>query len=441
MSGTGGPGSLGGPNHPVVVAPLVSRFVSFPEWARLEEPAGRSPGATYPEGFVASGIVAGLKESGKPDMGVLAVAPEWRSKAASAAVFTTNAFAAAPVVINRTETDLAHLLAVVMSSGNANACTGQPGLVVARAMQKACAETLGVPPATVGLGQTGIIGVQQDPEKLAAGARKAAGAVKPEGGPDFDRAIMTTDKFPKMCALEVTLSEGTVRLGVCAKGAGMISPAMATMLCVVTTDAALDPADMQLLLGKSIDRSFNRVTVDGEMSTNDSVLFLSSAASGVKPGAEGLRRLGAALDAMLLRIALMMVADGEGATKVMRLSVAGAEDEAQAKRVARAVADSPLVKTCMHGEDPNWGRVISSAGAAMAGRSLPDSTLHLCGVLTVEGGAAAVVSPEDRVRLHAGMKEPEIDIALDLGLGMASAEIFFADMGHEYIVINAEYHT
>jgi glutamate N-acetyltransferase/amino-acid N-acetyltransferase len=159
------------------------------------------------------------------------------------------------------------------------------------------------------------------------------------------------------------------------------------------------------------------------------------------PGAEGLRRLGAALDAMLLRIALMMVADGEGATKVIRLKVAGAEDEAQAKKVARAIADSPLVKTCMNGQDPNWGRVISSAGAAMAGRSLPRSTLQLCGVLTVQGGAAAVVSAEDDAKLHAGMKDPEIDIALDLGLGSAATEVFFADMGHEYIVINAEYHT
>jgi len=237
------------------------------------------------------------------------------------------------------------------------------------------------------------------------------------------------------------LDEGVVRLGVCAKGAGMISPAMATMLCVATTDAIVEPTAMRGLLSKAIGRSFNRVTVDGEMSTNDSVLFLSSGASGVKPGAEGLHRLGAALDAMLLRIALMMVADGEGATKVMRVSVCGAQDEAQAGKVARAIADSPLVKTCMHGEDPNWGRIISSAGAALVGWSLPKSTLHLCGVLTVQGGAAAVLSAGERARLHTGMKEPEIDIDLDLGLGDAAAEVFFADMGHEYIVINAEYHT
>ncbi len=437
-----GPGSaVGGANHPVVVAPRASRFVMFPEWARLEEPAAGSPGATYPLGFVASGIVAGLKESGKPDIGVLAVAPEWRDKAASAAVFTTNAFAAAPVVVNRTETDLAHLQAVVMSSGNANACTGAPGLAVARAMQKGCAEVLGVPARNVGLGQTGIIGVQLDPAKLEAAARKAAEAVKPGGGPEFDRAIMTTDRFPKMTALEVALPEGTVRLGVCAKGAGMISPAMATMLCVVTTDAELSPDDMQSLITTAADGSFNQATVDGEMSTNDSVLFLSSGASGVKPGAEGLSRLGAALEAMLLRIALMMVADGEGATKVIRVVAEGAEDEAQAKKVARAIADSPLVKTCMNGQDPNWGRIISSAGAALAGRHLPDSKLHLCGVLTVQGGAAAPVSADDREKLHAGMKDPEIEIDLELGLGTASAVVFFADMGHEYVVVNAEYHT
>jgi glutamate N-acetyltransferase/amino-acid N-acetyltransferase len=441
MSGTGGVAGLGGPDHPVVVTPLQSRFIALPEGARLEEPACGSPGATYPVGFVASGIVTGLKDSGRPDMGVLAVAPQWRDTATSAAVFTTNAFAAAPVVVNRKETDLALLQGVVMNSGNANACTGEPGLVVARAMQKACAATLGVPPANVAVGSTGIIGVQLDRDGMAAGAAKAAAAVEAGGGPDFDRAIMTTDRFPNMCALEVTLPEGTVRLGVCAKGAGMISPAMATMLCVVTTDAVVSSVELQGLLKKAIDGSFNRVTVDGEMSTNDTVLFLSSGASGVKPDAAGLESLGAALDAMLLRVALMMVADGEGATKIVRLSVAGAEDEAQAKKVGRAIADSPLVKTCMHGGDPNWGRVISSAGAAMAGHSLPKARLYLSDVLVVEGGAAAAVSEADNIKLHAGVKQPEIDIALDLGLGAGSTEVFFADMGHEYITVNAEYHS
>ena len=190
-------------------------------------------------------MVAGLKDSGRPDMGVLTVAPEWRAKATSACVFTTNAFAAAPVVLNRTECDLGHLVAVVMNSGNANACTGEPGLAVARSMQKACADALGVPAAQVAVASTGIIGVQLDSGVVTRGAVKAAQAVKADGGPEFNRSIMTTDRFPKICAVSVETSAGVVRLGVCGKGAGMIAPAMATMLCVVTTDAELDPETMQ----------------------------------------------------------------------------------------------------------------------------------------------------------------------------------------------------
>lgn len=435
MSGTGGPA------HPVVAAPAESRFWSLPAGARLVDGAGTSPGVTYPAGFLAGGTVAGLKESRRPDMGVLAIAPEWRAAATSAAVFTTNAFAAAPVVVNRTECALDSLVAVVMNSANANACTGEPGLAVARAMQRSCAEALGVPPRQVAVASTGIIGVQLDPAIVTAGARMAAMAMTPDGGPDFNRAILTTDRFPKACALEVDTGEGTVRLGACAKGAGMISPAMATMLCVVTTDAALEPADMRALLVSAVGRSFNRITVDGEMSTNDTVLFMSSGASGARLSIAGLERFGAALDSLLLRLALMMVADGEGATKIMRLRVEGAESEATAVTVARAVAGSPLVKTAMHGGDPNWGRIISSAGAALAGRSLPRSALYLCDVKVVEGGAACPVSTEDRLNMVAAMKRPEVDIRLDLGLGQCSTELFFADLGHDYITINAEYHT
>ena len=431
----------GGMHHPVVVAPQESRFFVVPDGVVLVEPAGESPGATFPAGFLASGVVAGLKNSGRTDMGVLAVAPEWRSQATSAAVFTTNAFAAAPVVVDRTECDLDHLVAVAMNSANANACTGEPGLAVARAMQQACAEVLAAPTSAVAVGSTGIIGVQLDAAFMAHGVKKAAEAIGPDGGPDFNRAIMTTDRFPKMCAFEVDTPAGTVRLGVCAKGAGMISPAMATMLCVVTTDAVLTPEEMHSLLRTAVGHSFNRVTVDGEMSTNDSVFFLSSGASGVRPDAVGRGQVGAALEAMLLRIALMMVADGEGATKIMRLNVAGAETEKSAIAVGRAIANSPLVKTAMCGGDPNWGRIISSAGAAMATRCLPKATLQLCGVTVVENGAACAVSQNDRAEMTAAMKRPEIDIDLDLGLGTFSTELFFADMGHEYITINAEYHT
>ena len=188
-------------------------------------------------------------------------------------------------------------------------------------------------------------------------------------------------------------------------------------------------------------KSFNRITVDGEMSTNDSVWFLASGASGIAPAGCDLELVGEALEAMLTRVALMMVADGEGATKIMWLRVDGAENEAGAERVARAIANSPLVKTAMHGGDPNWGRVISAAGAAMAGRSLPNAKLLLGGVLVVEDGAACPVSDADREKMTAAVRRPEVDIELDLGLGQSSAELFFADMGHEYITINAEYHT
>lgn len=433
--------AAGGPWHPVVVDPAQSRFWSLPNGVHLMEEGGSSPGVTFPAGFQASGLVVGLKESGRPDMGVLAVAPDWRRGATSAAVFTTNAFAAAPVVVTRTECDLDALVAVVMNSANANACTGEPGLAVARAMQHSCAEALGLPPTQVAVGSTGIIGVQLDAAVVTAGAQRAAMAVGTGGGPDFNRAIMTTDRFPKACALEVETSDGVVRLGACAKGAGMLAPALATMLCVVTTDAIVPPDDMRSFLAGSVDRSFNRVTVDGEMSTNDMVLFFASGASSVRLSDAGRERFEAALDALLLRLALMMVADGEGASKIMRLRVDGAESEANAAAVARAVADSPLVKTAMHGGDPNWGRIISSAGAALAGRSLPRSILHLCGVKVVEGGTATSVSEDDRAKMVAAMGQPEIDIHLHLGLGEWSTELFFADLGHEYITINAEYHT
>ena len=431
----------GGPDHPVVVAPLHSRFLSFPRSVTLVEPEGHSPGATFPAGFLAGGVVAGIKESGRPDLGVLAVAPAWRTKACSAAVFTTNAFAAAPVKVNQTRCDLGHLVAVVVNSGNANACTGEEGMAVARAMQSSTADALGVRPEQVAVGSTGIIGVQLDAVMVGRGVKKAVESLGPDGGQEFNRSIMTTDRFPKICAGKVKTSAGTVRLGICAKGAGMIAPAMATMICVVTTDAELTPKQAQSVLRTAVAGSFNRVTVDGEMSTNDTVLFLASGASGVRMSTLALAEFGAALNALMLRLALMIVADGEGATKIMRLRVVGADTQKNAARVARAIGDSALVKTAMHGGDPNWGRIVSSAGAAMAGRTLPRVSLQLCGVTVVENGAACPVSRKDHAHMAAEMKLPEIDIRIDLGLGKASAELYFADMGHEYITINAEYHS
>jgi len=434
-------GSRPEPYHPIVTAPHLSQFWAVPECAKLIEEDGVSPGITYPAGFLASGVAAGLKESGKPDVGAVAVAPELRERVSSSAVFTPNAFAAAPVIVTRSVCDLGRLKAVVINSGNANACTGEQGIVAAKAMQEAAAKELGLTASEVALGSTGIIGVQLDSDAASAGARKAVRSLTPNGGPQFSVAIMTTDRFPKACALEVQTEQGTFRVGACAKGAGMISPAMATMLCVATTDALLTPLEAQALFAQAVAQTFNRVTVDGQMSTNDSAIFLASGASGIRPAGESLYRLGRALEAVLLRVALMMVADGEGATKIVRLKVTGAESAAQAEKTARCVADSPLVKTAMHGSDPNWGRVMAAAGAAMAGRALPRAALWLCGIQVVAHAEACSLSSSEQSALHRKMKGPEIDIVLDLGVGESSSEVYFADLGHEYVNINAEYHT
>jgi len=431
----------GGPRHPVVVDPERSTFLKVPEGFSLGGPEGEELGAAYARGIVASGIAAGLKDSGRRDMGVVAVAEGYRAGSTSAVMLTENAFAAAPVVLDRTECDLAGVKAVVVNSGNANACTGEEGIVVARATQVAAAGSLKLPTHAVAVASTGIIGVLPDGTRLAAAAHKACDGLEASGGSEFAKSIMTTDRFVKTCVGTVETASGQVRIGACAKGAGMIAPAMATMLCFVATDARLAPGESESLLRKSVDSSFNRVTVDGEMSTNDSVFLLATGASGVNPDAEGLRRIGAALEYVLTRLALMMVADGEGATKVIRLRVEGAGSATTAERVARSIADSPLVKTAMHGCDPNWGRVISSAGAALAGRQLMNVSLRLCGVDVVERSAARDLSSEETSRLTDGMRQSEIDMVLNLDDGDHSAEVFFADMGHEYVKINAEYHS
>jgi glutamate N-acetyltransferase/amino-acid N-acetyltransferase len=427
--------------HPIVVAPETSRFFGLPDGARLEEPPDGSPGVTYPRGFLAGGTAVGLKNSGRPDMGVLCVEPEWHDRTVSAAVYTTNAFAAAPITVTREECETGRLVALVINSGNANACTGPYGLTVARAMQTSCAEALGVPVAQVGVASTGIIGEQLDAAFMAEAATKAAAVISSTGGDGFSHALKTTDRFGKVSAVELDLSGGTVRLGVCAKGAGMIAPAMATMICVVTTDAVLSAEQAEDILSFGSAGSFNLISVDGEMSTNDVVFLLADGASGVTVSGADLALMKETMRAMLLRIALMMVADGEGATKVIKVTVRGAATDDEAAYVCRAIADSQLVKTAMHGGDPNWGRIISSVGAALPGRSLPDVALYMCGVQVVENGTARAVPAAEWAQLKAGMQAPEVEIDLDLGVGTGAAELYFADMGHEYITINAEYHS
>jgi glutamate N-acetyltransferase/amino-acid N-acetyltransferase len=431
----------GGPEHPVVVRPHDSVFLHFPEGVRLVEEAGASPGVTYPRGFVAAGIAGGIKVSGRKDVGVVAAAPSSWSDTVGAAVFTRNSFAAAPVVVSRKETSIASLAAVVMNSGNANACTGGPGLSVAREMQQTCARVLGLAQPRVAVASTGVIGVPLDAELVSRAVETAALGVTPDGGPAFAESIMTTDRFPKQCALEVTTRDGVVRLAGAAKGAGMIAPGMATMLCVVTTDAYLEPALARSLLSREVGRTFNRISVDGQMSTNDCVFLLANGASGVHLSPDGGAGMSAGLRTLLLRLALMMVADGEGATMIVRLRVRGAAGDEDARVATRAVADSTLVKTAMYGRDPNWGRILSAVGAALPGRLFPEVSLDFGPVRLVEGGLPTHLEEGQRAALSAHMAGTEVDVLLDLGAGPAKDEVFFSDLGHEYVTINAEYHT
>ena len=321
----------------------------------VSPPAGTIEAAStdLAPGFRASGAACGLKESGGTDVGIVACdSPE----VTSALLLTRNAAAAAPIRVCRDRCDRGAIRAAVVNSGNANAATGEQGYADAIGMQERCAAALGIDASVVAVAETGTIGVPLDTGKVLAGIDAAADALAIEGGQDFSEAIMTTDRGPKRCCVRV----GGVTLSAQAKGAGMIEPGFATMLCFVQTDAVVsDPASA---LRPAVNDSFERITVDGQMSTNDTVLLQASGASGQELPA-GL------LDAVLLQLALEIVADGEGATRVGRIEVTGAADAAEAESAARAIANSPLVKTALYGRDPNWGRIAQAAGQALAGPS------------------------------------------------------------------------
>jgi glutamate N-acetyltransferase/amino-acid N-acetyltransferase len=404
----------------------------------VESPAGvteLAPG-TLPAGFRASGLACGIKPSRRLDIGVVACDGD----ATSAALFTRNALVAAAVELSR-EADLGRLRAVVVNSGNANVATEEQGREVARAMIAAVAEELGVDGARVGVASTGIIGVPLELETVAQGARRAARELSESGGQAFSEAIMTSDRWPKRASLEVTLSGGAVRLCAQAKGAGMLSPSFATMLCFVQTDAAIDAVTLDRLLRAAVARSFERVSVDGQLSTNDSVFALAGGRAGVpvEPGTADELAFAAALDALLRQLALEMVADGEGAERVARLVVRGAVEAVDP--VARAVANSPLVKCALHGRDPNWGRILQAAGQAVPDADLSQLSLHIDGVHVANAGGAMPLDEHALERLAAAMAGSEVDMRLDLAQAEEEAEIFFCDLGPEYVKFNSEYST
>lgn len=405
-------------------------------WVDVPDSVTEVPGAPLPNGFRAGGAAAGIKPSGGLDMGLLVSDSE---ETTSAARFTRSGAAAPPVLVTRDRCRLDALRAVAVNSGNANAATGRQGMDEAARMQGAGAMMARTTEDRVAVCSTGVIGVPLDGSKTVRGLLEAGKSLSADGVDAFQQAIQTTDRFEKRATIDVALPGGTVRIAAQCKGAGMIQPSHATMLCFVTTDAVVPAETADLLLGVCVKRSFDRATVDGQLSTNDTCLLLCGGASGVvvEPESQAELIFGQALDALLRQLAIAMCRDGEGARRVGRVTVRGGHGP-NVERVARAIGNSPLVKTALYGGDPNWGRIAQAIGMA-----LPD-TAPLPYDITIEDVAVCVAGnavrhdADDLVQRVAG---DEVEYAITLPGDGFETEVFFSDLGHEYITINAEYTT
>ena len=407
-----------------------SRWVDKPGHATEVDPAA------LPQGFRAAGVAAGIKPEGL-DVGLLVSDSE---ETVSAARFCHSALLGAPVVASQ-EANTATLRAIVASSGNANVADGERGLATARAGQQSAADALGLAPDQVGIAATGVIGRELPRERLTEGVAQAAAGLTNDAD-SFTRSIMTTDRAPKRACLEVDLPRGRVRLAAQAKGAGMIQPNFATMFCFVQTDAAMAQETVELLTGVCVKRSFDRISVDGQLSTSDTVIVMANGASGVPVEPESADELafGEALDAVMRQLAFEIVADGEGAQRVGRIVVRGAPELVDP--VARAVANSPLVKTQLHGADPNFGRILQSAGQALAGTGAPFLVdLEIEGQQVVSGGQVVPLDDGEFAKLEQAVTRDQVEYVLTLPGEEGETEVFFSDLSHEYVTINSEYTT
>jgi glutamate N-acetyltransferase/amino-acid N-acetyltransferase len=391
---------------------------------------------TAPKGFMAAGVRCGIKQQGT-DLAILCSGIE----ASAAGVFTTNAFKAASVERNTETIKSGRGRAIIANSGNANACTGEQGLKDVDYICKFAGELLNVPVDQVYNASTGIIGVPLPMDKIEIGIMDAIAELDENGGDAASLAIMTTDTKPKTSAYEFEIGGVPVRIGAICKGAGMIQPNMATMLCFITSDADIDPSALQKCLVSSVDCSLNSLTIDGDMSTNDCVVMLANGKSGCKKITEGTPEFDVfekALAQVCMEMAQQIARDGEGATKYVEVHAVNAETYADAKAVALKIANSPLVKTAIFGEDPNWGRVLCAAGGA--GVKVDPAKTSLCfgDVKIVENGEPVKLDPE---AARKPMLEKDLHITVDLGLGSENATAFTCDFSYDYVKINAEYHT
>ena len=394
-------------------------------------------GVTFPKGFQAAGVKAGIKKSGNPDLAVIYT----KTEAVIAGTFTQNQVAAAPVYASKAVAATGTAHAVVSNSGCANACTGAVGDADAKKTQELSAQLLGCDPLDVIVGSTGVIGVPLPMDKVVAGVKQAVSELSEDGSEAAANAIITTDTHTKSCSTSITIGGKEVRFGAIAKGSGMIRPNMATMLCYITTDLAIDQKLLQEALSTVVETTFNMISIDGDMSTNDMVIVLANGEAGNAKITEKnadydkvVETLHAIAEGMAERIA----ADGEGATKFLKIHVHGTKTFADAKAVGMAVANSPLVKTAFFGEDPNWGRVICAVGYAGVPMD-PEKTVVSFGGIPVY--AHGVGAGADKDALAKVMAEHDIVIDVDLADGDAEATVFSCDFSYEYVKINGEYHT
>ncbi|MCE5313792.1 MAG: bifunctional glutamate N-acetyltransferase/amino-acid acetyltransferase ArgJ [Armatimonadota bacterium] len=391
---------------------------------------------TAPKGFKAAGVRCGIKQQGT-DLAIIYS----EAAASAAAVFTTNAFKAASVVRNMQTIKAGLGRAIVANSGNANACTGEQGLRDVDHIRKFAGELLNVPAGQVYSASTGIIGVPLPMDKIEIGIMDAVAELDENGGGAASIAIMTTDTSPKTSAYEFEIGGVPVKIGAICKGAGMIQPNMATMLCFITSDANIEASALKKCLVSSVDRSLNSLTIDGDMSTNDSVIVLANGKSGCARIVEGTSDYDVfekALAQVCMELAQQIARDGEGATKYVEVHAVNAGTYADAKAVAMKIANSPLVKTAIFGEDPNWGRVLCAAGGAGVNVDPSKTSLWFGDVKIVENGEPVSLDSEDARK---PMLEKELRITVDLGLGTQSATAFTCDFSYDYVKINAEYHT
>ncbi len=395
----------------------------------VRPPKTAAGGVTAARGFAACGVRAGIRRSSLDLAIVRSVVP-----AVGAGLFTANRLQAAPVLVSKAHLAQASPQAVVINSGVANAATGKHGELDAVATAAEAAQLLGLAPEEVLVLSTGVIGVRLPMDKLLAGLAEAVPALAPSGGALAAQAIMTTDTQPK----EAAVTRGGFTVGGMAKGAGMIHPHLATMLAVVTTDYPLGTDETRGFLKRAVDESFNRISVDGECSTNDAVILLANGASSVERTPASDREFQQALGEVCADLAAQIVRDGEGATVVLEVEVAGAASPGEANAVARRIATSPLVKTAAFGRDPNWGRILAAAGSAFCGGGFAQLDPEL---LTLRINGTTVFADGEPTGAELALEGAVCRIELDLGLGQASAGYLASDLTYDYVRINAEYTT